>query len=42
VNTVTERIDLEGNYILGEGATYLTRVLKDNSYVSELVSYTNS
>ncbi|XP_076099571.1 uncharacterized protein LOC143069024 isoform X2 [Mytilus galloprovincialis] len=37
INTVTERIDLEGNYILGEGATYLTRVLKDNSYVSELV-----
>lgn len=37
VNTVTERIDLEGNYILGEGATYLTRVLKDNSYVSELI-----
>ncbi|CAC5387974.1 unnamed protein product [Mytilus coruscus] len=37
INTVTERIDLEGNYILGEGATYLTRVLKDNCYVSELV-----
>lgn len=37
VNTVIEKIDLEGNYILGEGATYLTRVLRENVYVTELV-----
>ncbi|XP_052697479.1 leucine-rich repeat-containing protein 74A-like [Crassostrea angulata] len=36
VNTVIEKIDLEGNYILGEGATYLTRVLRENVYVTEL------
>ena len=31
-------MDLEGNYILGVGATYLSKVLKDNVYVTELVS----
>ena len=31
-------MDLEGNYILGVGATYLAKVLKDNVYVTELVS----
>jgi hypothetical protein len=31
-------MDLEGNYILGIGANYLAKVLKDNVYVTELVS----
>ncbi|XP_061174071.1 leucine-rich repeat-containing protein 74A-like [Saccostrea echinata] len=37
VNTVIEKIDLEGNYILGEGAIYLTKVLRENVYVTELI-----
>lgn len=37
LNTVLEKIDLEGNFILEEGTTCLTRVLKDNCYVTELV-----
>ena len=32
-------MDLEGNYILGVGATCLAKVLKDNVYVTELVSF---
>ena len=30
-------MDLEGNYILGIGTNYLSKVLKDNVYVTELV-----
>ena len=30
-------MDLEGNYILGVGTTYIAKVLKDNVYVTELV-----
>ncbi|XP_033736019.1 leucine-rich repeat-containing protein 74A-like [Pecten maximus] len=37
INTILEKIDLEGNYILGEGTSHLTRVLKENVYVTELV-----
>ena len=36
-NTVIEKIDLEGNSIRGEGASYIARVLKDNLYVTNLV-----
>ncbi|KAK3094145.1 hypothetical protein FSP39_024708 [Pinctada imbricata] len=37
INTVTEKIDLEGNFILSEGALYLTKVLRENVYVTELI-----
>lgn len=37
INTTIEKMDLEGNYILGIGAVYLSRVLKDNVYVTELI-----
>ncbi|KAL4238099.1 Leucine rich repeat containing 74B [Mactra antiquata] len=36
INTTIEKMDLEGNYMLGIGATYLSRILKDNVYVTEL------
>ncbi|XP_052273709.1 leucine-rich repeat-containing protein 74B-like [Dreissena polymorpha] len=36
VNTSIEKMDLEGNYMLGIGAKYLANVLKDNVYVTEL------
>ncbi|XP_052766427.1 leucine-rich repeat-containing protein 74B-like [Mya arenaria] len=36
-NTTIERMDLEGNYMLGVGATYLANVLKDNVYVTQLI-----
>ena len=39
INTTIEKMDLEGNYILGVGATCLAKVLKDNVYVTELVSF---
>ncbi|KAK3585202.1 hypothetical protein CHS0354_027490 [Potamilus streckersoni] len=37
MNTSIERIDFEGNFILGDGAKVLSRVLKDNVYVSKLI-----
>ncbi|XP_045175359.2 leucine-rich repeat-containing protein 74B-like isoform X2 [Mercenaria mercenaria] len=37
INTTIEKMDLEGNYILGIGTNYLSKVLKDNVYVTELI-----
>ena len=37
MNTHIETLDLEGNHIESEGAFYLNRMLKDNSYITELV-----
>jgi len=37
MNTTIEKMDLEGNYMLGIGAHYLAHVLKDNVYVTHLV-----
>nr|KAI8735300.1 leucine-rich repeat-containing protein 74A-like [Biomphalaria glabrata] len=36
INTTIEFLDLEGNWIMGEGACYLCRVLKENVFVSHL------
>lgn len=38
LNTEVEKIDLEGNQIEGVGCFYLCRALRDNNYVTELVS----
>ena len=41
INTNIESLDLEGNHIEAEGAKYLHRMLRKNSYISELVSIKN-
>ena len=38
INTTIEKIDLEGNRIGNSGCVYIARVLKDNLYVTDLVS----
>ena len=38
INTTIEKIDLEGNRIGSSGCVYIARVLKDNLYVTDLVS----
>ncbi len=40
INTTIETIDLEGNSIEGDGAKYLSRMLRENLYITELVSKT--
>ena len=37
INTIIEKVDLEGNCIESLGARYMCRVLRDNLYISELV-----
>ena len=36
-NTVTENLDLGDNYLEGDGAAYLCRMLKDNMFIVSLV-----
>ncbi|KAH9496164.1 hypothetical protein Btru_012183 [Bulinus truncatus] len=36
INTTIEDMDLEGNWIMGEGAFHLCRVLKENVFVTQL------
>lgn len=41
-NTVTEKLNLEGNGIEKEATKYLCRILKDNLYITELVLRDNT
>ena len=37
-NTFIEKLNLHGNSVEGEGAGYIAKSLKENLYISELVS----
>ena len=37
-NTITENLDLSDNYVEGEGATHIARMLKENAFITSLVS----
>ena len=37
-NTITENLDLSDNYVEGEGAAHIARMLKENAFITSLVS----
>ena len=37
-NTITENLDLSDNYVEGEGAVHIARMLKENAFITSLVS----
>uniref|UniRef100_A0A8D2LKX3 Leucine rich repeat containing 74A n=1 Tax=Varanus komodoensis TaxID=61221 RepID=A0A8D2LKX3_VARKO len=37
-NTTITHLELEDNWILGEGTTYLVQMLRENCYIQEMVS----
>ncbi|KAH0620474.1 hypothetical protein JD844_020982 [Phrynosoma platyrhinos] len=38
-NTTITHLELEDNWILGEGTTYLVQMLRENCYIQEMVNY---